>query len=74
MTKINKILIGILIISTLLIGLGYSAIENITLDIGGTATADPSMKVLPTGEDFNKILKGSTDTTITKIIFDLTII
>ena len=39
MTKTNKILIGILLISSLLLGIGYSAIENITLNIGGTATA-----------------------------------
>ena len=75
MKKTNKILIGLLLISSLFLGIGYAAIENITLDIGGNATAIPTTRILVTGENFNKILKGSTsteasDTTITKIVFD----
>lgn len=75
MRKINKLLITIILIATTLLGIGYSAIQNITLDIEGTAIAKTSEKILITGEEFNKLLKGSTsattsDTTITRIVFD----
>lgn len=39
MRKINKLLITIILIATLLLGIGYSAIQNITLDIEGTVSA-----------------------------------
>lgn len=50
MRKINKLLITIILIATMLLGIGYSAIQNITLDIEGTATAKAtiySAKTLP---------------------------
>ena len=42
MRKTNKIIVTVLIIAFLLLGIGYAAIQNITLNIEGTATADPS--------------------------------
>ena len=42
MKRTNKIIIGAIIISILLLGIGYAAIQNITLNISGTAKADPS--------------------------------
>lgn len=50
MRKINKLLITIILIAIMLLGIGYSAIQNITLDIEGTATAKAtiySAKTLP---------------------------
>ncbi len=75
MRKINKILIGLILVATMFLGIGYSAIQNITLDIQGTATAEKTEKILLTGQEFNTLLKGSTssstsDTTITRIVFD----
>lgn len=75
MPKNSKLLIGILLLSCLLLGIGYSAIQNITLDITGTATAVRVDQILKTGEDFNMLLKGATstdtsDTKITRIVFD----
>ena len=32
MRKINKILIGLILIAIMFLGIGYSAIQNITLD------------------------------------------
>ncbi len=42
MRTTNKIMVAVLIIALLLLGIGYAAIQNITLNINGTATADPS--------------------------------
>ena len=75
MKKTNKILITIILISSLLLSIGYSAINNITLDIEGKAVAIPTTRILVSGTDFNKILKNSEsystpDTIITKIVFD----
>ncbi len=42
MRRTNKIIVTVLIIAFLLLGIGYAAIQNITLNIEGTATADPS--------------------------------
>ena len=42
MKKTNKIIITSVIVAMLLLGIGYAAIQNITLNIEGTATADPS--------------------------------
>ncbi len=50
MRKINKILIGLILVATMFLGIGYSAIQNITLDIQGTATANATIytaKTLP---------------------------
>ncbi len=50
MRKINKLLIAIILIAIMLLGVGYAAIQNITLDIQGTATANAtiySAKTLP---------------------------
>ena len=42
MKKTNKVIITSVIAAMLLLGVGYAAIQNITLNIEGTATADPS--------------------------------
>ena len=42
MKKTSKIAIVFGVVAILLIGVGYAAIENISLTINGTATADPS--------------------------------
>ena len=42
MSKTKKILIGIILIAVLLLGVGYAAIQNVTLNIVGTAKAGPS--------------------------------
>ena len=42
MRKTNKILLVSFFIAILLLGIGYAAIQNITLNISGTAAADPS--------------------------------
>ncbi len=42
MKKTNKIIVTVIIVAMLLLGVGYAAIQNITLNIEGTATADPS--------------------------------
>ena len=75
MKNINKILILLMLISSLLLSIGYSAINNITLDITGKAIAIPTTRILVAGEAFNKMLKNSTstttaNTTIAKIVFD----
>ena len=52
MKKTNKIIVTVIIVAMLLLGVGYAAIQNITLNINGTATADPSQsnfKVMFTG-------------------------
>ena len=53
MPKTSKIIISILLLAVILIGIGYAAIQNITLNIAGTAEADPSQsnfKVMFSGE------------------------
>lgn len=42
MKKTSKIIMLTLVVAALLLGIGYAAIQNITLNISGTATADPS--------------------------------
>lgn len=42
MKKTSKIIMLSLVVAALLLGIGYAAIQNITLNISGTATADPS--------------------------------
>ena len=42
MRKTNKIILTIIILSMLLLGIGYAAIQNVTLNITGTVSADPS--------------------------------
>ena len=52
MTKTSKIILVTVIAASILLGLGYAAIQNITLNISGTAAADPnqaSFKVRFTG-------------------------
>lgn len=75
MRKNKKILILIMLIAIMSLGIGYSAIENITLDIEGTAIANISEKTLIKGIEFNKLLKEganewTANTKITRIIFD----
>ena len=52
MKKSTKVIILVLIIAILLLGIGYAAIQNITLNITGTASADP------TQENFEIIFSG----------------
>ena len=68
MKKTNKIIITTVIVAVLLLGIGYAAIQNITLNIEGTATADPSQsnfKVMFTGtpkvSDSTYVTAGITD-------------
>ena len=52
MKRINKILIGLILIASMFLGIGYSAISNITLDITGTISAGgvaEKKPYLPTG-------------------------
>ena len=52
MSKTNKIVIMAVLAAILLLGIGYAAIQNIALNISGTAAADPSQenfKVMFTG-------------------------
>lgn len=42
MTKTSKIILVTIVATMILLGLGYAAIQNITLTISGTAAADPS--------------------------------
>ena len=52
MRKTNKIIISVVIIIFLILGIGYAAIQNVTLNIAGTASADASQsnfKVMFTG-------------------------
>ncbi len=41
MTKTRKIIIGVVIAAILIIGIGYAALKNITLNVSGSATANP---------------------------------
>ena len=70
MKKTTKIILVSIIIALLLIGIGYAAIQNITLNIFGTATANPeqeSFKVMFTEvkevSDSDKVVAGITDDT-----------
>lgn len=42
MTKTNKIIIGIMLIAIMLLEIGYAAMQNVTLNISGTVTAEAS--------------------------------
>ena len=68
MKKTNQIIVVVLIIALLLLGIGYAAIQNITLNIEGIVTADPSQsnfKVKYTGtpkvSDNTYVTAGITD-------------
>ena len=53
MRKTSKIIVSVLFLAVLLIGIGYAAIQNITLNIAGIAKSDPSQsnfKVMFSGE------------------------
>ena len=70
MSKTNKIIVVALLAAVLLLGVGYAAIQNITLNISGTAAADPSQsnfKVMFTGtpevSDSTYVTAGITDET-----------
>ena len=70
MSKTNKIIVVALLAAVLLLGVGYAAIQNITLNISGTAAADPSQsnfKVMFTGtpevSDATYVTAGITDDT-----------
>ena len=68
MSKTNKIIIVALSVSVLLLGIGYAAIQSVTLNISGTAVADPSQsnfKVMFSGipevSDSTYVTAGITD-------------
>ena len=70
MKKTNKIILASAIVAVLLLGIGYAAIQNITLNINGTAAADPSQsnfKVMfsgtPTVSDYTYVTAAITDDT-----------
>ena len=68
MKKTSKIILLMIVMAILIIGIGYAAIQNITLNISGTATADPSQsnfKVMfsgtPTVSDETYVTAAVTD-------------
>ena len=68
MRKTSKIIVTVVIIAIILLGIGYAAIQNITLTIAGTAAADPSQanfKVMfsgtPTVSDETYVAAAITD-------------
>ena len=68
MTKTSKIIAGLLVATILLIGVGYAAIQNITLNIGGEVAASPDqanfiVKFAPETEvsDASKVTASVTD-------------
>jgi hypothetical protein len=70
MSKTNKIIIGIILTAVLLLGVGYAAIQNISLNITGTATADVSQSNFvvkfsntPQVSDSNKVTASVTNST-----------
>ena len=70
MKKTTKVIIIAILVAVLLLGIGYAAIQNITLNIAGKATADPSQsnfKVMFTGtpevSDSTYVTAGITDDT-----------
>ncbi|MBR3613572.1 MAG: leucine-rich repeat domain-containing protein [Clostridia bacterium] len=70
MKKTNKIILTVAIVAVLLLGIGYAAIQNITLNISGSAAADPSQsnfKVMfsgtPTVSDDTYVTASITDDT-----------
>ena len=70
MKRTNKIILTVVIVAMLLLGIGYAAIQNITLNISGTASADPSQsnfKVMfsgtPTVSDDTYVTAAVTDDT-----------
>ena len=52
MTRKNKIIILIMIIATLFLGSGYAAIQNITLNVIGTVSAEAPVQVKPQIGDY----------------------
>lgn len=70
MKRTNKLIIAALLVIMLLLGIGYAAIQNITLNISGTASADPAQaafKVMfsgePTVSDATHVTASVTDDT-----------
>lgn len=68
MTNTNKIIAAIVIVAILIIGVGYAAISNITLNITGTAAATPNdanfavaFSGTPTVSDATKVTAAVTD-------------
>ncbi len=68
MTRTNKIITIISIVAVLLLGVGYAAIQNITLNIAGKATADANQANFgvkftgtPTVSDKEKVTAAITD-------------
>ena len=70
MKETTKIIVAMVIISVLVTGVAYAAIQNITLNITGTATADPAQANFtvmfsgdPTVSDGSKVTAAKTDDT-----------
>lgn len=68
MKRTNKIVIIMLLVAVMLLGIGYAAIQNITLNINGTASADPTQSNFsvkfsgtPTVSDISKVNAEITD-------------
>lgn len=80
MKKTNRIILLSIIVIILLLGVGYAAIQNITLNINGTATADPSQSNFkvkfsgtPTVSETDKVTASITnDTNATMNVSGLT--
>ena len=76
MTNTKKIIAAIVIVAVLVIGVGYAAIQNITLNISGTASANAdqaNFTVAFSGEpttDKTKVSANSTAASITAAVTD----
>lgn len=53
MRKTSRIVAGVVIVAVLMIGIGYAAIQNITLNIAGSVAADPNQS------NFNVMFSGT---------------
>ena len=77
MRNTTKIIIVSLVIAMILLGIGYAAIQNITLNITGTAVADPSqanfkVKFIGTPDVSNDALATATITNDTNATINVT--
>ena len=79
MKKTNKIIIASIVVAVLLLGIGYAAITNVTLNIGGTLQSDPNQanfvvkfdgETTPTVSNEEKVTATITDNTNAR--FDVT--
>lgn len=68
MTKTSKMIAVVLVIAVLIIGVGYAAIQNITLNIAGSAAADPNQANF--NVKFSGVPEVSSETCVTASVTD----